>query len=612
MRWGTQFFWQSSTSSKRRRDIWGGTVAVISTRAWEHMSLPSSLDNVFVSFGSSMDWIDFALFVGNHLAYLLCALHRFLFVLAMADSKMKVGFAIFNGTVKVVGISAGSILNFSSNNPSHSSFTDLTNNTGKLEEVLEGMTVNELCSVFTKLGFAGIPRNPKKAPLIRTFLGNIDELKANALRLSTAMALNETGAGGASSTGHDGGYASAFQGKAHTLSGEDDETASKESNEKDDDTVKDFVLIVKSSDLDQHLFFKINRHDTVLNIKDKITRPSLDGFFDKEEDFMASAVLLEMFDKENTKELDNFTTFAEIFPGQVHGGEVLLKFQKEFDQNSEMAKTLVSGSYFRKVMRTIDKDINNSIIQEVHPSMRKGTMEIRVCETVKVFYQFGEVDTVADVCKAMAKHIDDGLDFDDSGCFRMKHHETASFMRLYQPLWAEFGPCPIAEIVISLRGGGKRMTVTKKQGKIKELKSMVVAHASETAGMEKTDLMKSVDGIIEAFGNQVEVDAVSALKGYIGSNSLLNLEKMLTVLEESKTGGAEGKIRSITTFFFGDQMKKLADEHDTHEKIIGKGKMVLEYGFMKSELGLSKFKTLVNEAVIFKRGHQSASVAMET
>eukprot|EP00438_Fugacium_kawagutii_P036475 Skav209702 [mRNA] locus=scaffold36:157016:157483:- [translate_table: standard] len=155
------------------------------------------------------------------------------------------------------------------------------------------------------------------------------------------------------------------------------------------------------------------------------------------------------------------------------------------------------------------------------------------------------------------------------------------------------------------------MTVAKKQGKIRDLKSRVVANAAETANVEKTDLMKTVDAIIEAFGNQVEGDAVSALKGHLQSNTLPNLEKMMTDLEESRAGGAEGKVRSIATCFYGDMMKKLADEHEACEKIISKGKMVLEYGFMKSELGLTKFKTLINEAVIFKRG-QSASSAMET
>lgn len=458
-----------------------------------------------------MDWIDIVLivalfvlpfsafsclFFGTDFVVLLAlVLHIFFAVkflcliifgspIAMADSKMMVCFAASGSDVKVLGVRAGSIFKFSATISDQSDVVDLTDNMDKLREVLNGMTVKELVAVFDKLMFGGLPSKPQKGPLINTFVGNIERLKANALRLAGALADNETSAGGASSAGGDGGYVSAFQGQGHKLSGDDVETDPKESSgedalvipltEKDDDTEKDFLLIVKSPDLDQHLFLKINRRDTVLNVKDMIMRPSLDGLFDKEEDFMVSAVMMEIFDKEKMKEFDNFTTFAEIFPNHVHGGEVLLFLQKDFDKNSELAKALVSGSYFRKVMRSMGEDINGINIQTVHPSMRKGTMEVRVCENVKVFYQFGVLDTVADVCEALAKRIDDGLDFGEGGCFRLKHHGSASFMFLYQPLWAEFGDCPIAEVVVSLRGGGKRAKAdTTQEQNVKDMRNSI-------------------------------------------------------------------------------------------------------------------------------------------
>ena len=116
-----------------------------------------------------------------------------------------------------------------------------------------------------------------------------------------------------------------------------------------------------------------------------------------------------------------------------------------------MTKNDVMKHDVRKDGDDFDKRTTNTIPS----SEKKGTMEIKPCDKV-FFYLFDQQSKVDDVWKALAKYFSLELGFGTSGNYRLKYLNNPSFLFAYQPIWAELGENPVVEVVVSLKGGGKR------------------------------------------------------------------------------------------------------------------------------------------------------------
>eukprot|EP00435_Cladocopium_sp_Y103_P002831 s3887_g1.t1 len=166
-------------------------------------------------------------------------------------------------------------------------------------------------------------------------------------------------------------------------------------------------------------------------------------------------------------------------------------------------------------------------------------------------------------------------------------------------------------LMLLLKGGGKRMPSIKKTKKVKDLKLKLDEQKTSASGVVSTE-MTTAKGIIELFVANAENNPIEAMKGFLSGNTMGNLNSIVEKLDETSTGTADGKIRGIAHFFFGDVFTKMDNEKTEREKVLLWAKSSLEWAFnaageTETGLNLTKFRDLIEKAKIFKQGQLSST-----
>eukprot|EP00438_Fugacium_kawagutii_P033768 Skav207138 [mRNA] locus=scaffold6096:45629:46546:+ [translate_table: standard] len=166
-------------------------------------------------------------------------------------------------------------------------------------------------------------------------------------------------------------------------------------------------------------------------------------------------------------------------------------------------------------------------------------------------------------------------------------------------------------LMLTLKGGGKKMPSVQKAKKVKDLK--IKMDEQKVLTSKASSEMTKASGIIDFFVGNAEKNPMEAMKGFLGGNTLQNLEAIEEKLDTLNTGGADVKIRAVASFFFGDVFVKMEAEKDEREKMLLLAKSSLEWawnvaGENDTSLNLVKFRDMIEKAKIFKQG-QMASTA---
>ena len=172
---------------------------------------------------------------------------------------------------------------------------------------------------------------------------------------------------------------------------------------------------------------------------------------------------------------------------------------------------------------------------------------------------------------------------------------------------------PVIEmtLMLTLKGGGKKMPSVQKAKKVKDLKIKMDEQKALTS--KASSDMSKASGIIDLFVSNAEKNPIEAMKGFLGGNTIANLEAIEEKLGTLNAGGAGVKIRSIASCFFGDVFVKMETEKDEREKMLLLAKSSLEWvcnmaGENDTSLNLMKFRDMIEKAKIFKQG-QMASIS---
>lgn len=170
---------------------------------------------------------------------------------------------------------------------------------------------------------------------------------------------------------------------------------------------------------------------------------------------------------------------------------------------------------------------------------------------------------------------------------------------------------PVIEmtLMLTLKGGGKKMPSVQKAKKVKDLKIKMDEQKALTS--KSSSDMSKASGIIDLFVSNTEKNPIDAMKGFLGGNTIANLEAIEEKLGTLNAGGADVKIRSIASCFFGDVFVKMEAEKDEREKMLLLAKSSLEWawnmaGENDTSLNLMKFRDMIEKAKIFKQGQMTS------
>ena len=178
----------------------------------------------------------------------------------------------------------------------------------------------------------------------------------------------------------------------------------------------------------------------------------------------------------------------------------------------------------------------------------------------------------------MCLSISDQLDFSADGNFRLKYRSSASFLMSYQPIWAELGEKPVAEVVISLKGGGKA-NVKRVEQKKKDAKRFKDELVQKNASLNLPSVasipqVKVLEAKIAHFLNLLETKCAKDAFEWLFKQSDLN--QLSSAVAELKgddnathsSNNPEVKIKKASQHLFGKELGDIIVARDTLSGII--------------------------------------------
>ena len=218
-------------------------------------------------------------------------------------------------------------------------------------------------------------------------------------------------------------------------------------------------LFCKGDILPHHHLVQCKRNSQIFEVKQSFIKVMMamsdkdDKNFniDDDQDLMALASTMEMWDEDEKQKLDDFSTIGEHFNHNAYGGVLKVKHQSNPENLPEMMLMFLNTGCYRLAEKdgTIyDGKVIN--LTDVPDEKKKGRLTIR-SNGITLYYDYTEHDKVQDVYEA----LDESAIYcnGDNGVFRLKFLSSPSTLLAYQPIFAEFGTNPSFELVATLKGG---------------------------------------------------------------------------------------------------------------------------------------------------------------
>ena len=335
---------------------------------------------------------------------------------------------------------------------------DMRNRPDAMKQALLALTVPQLKEFADDYRLSGISMRGKtsKQDIVRQILARWDEVMAKVEAMVPDFRENARAMTGRAEASTAGADMRPFSGVPHRLDGGYTASDAEETKEK----APVMRLVVRHPDNNQGLVLPVFEGDTPTTIIEqlvpRILNASTAGTTDP--DTTRVAMMLKFVKVRDDTVLDSTTPIQAYFDREW--GEVRL-LNRDGVHDLISAQFCASGHLWMKTTGQDDSHakMEDGVVLKAKNESTKGCLTVKVGDSIRLYFNYEPSDRIKDVLESMQAKFGLHTTAEGVGHFKLKYLATGSFFEDWEPVHAtvaEDEDGGRAELVVSLRGGGKR------------------------------------------------------------------------------------------------------------------------------------------------------------
>ena len=498
---------------------------------------------------------------------------------------------------------------------------DIRDHSDEIAEQLSKMTLSEIKEFMNDYG-VGVSGRPTKARLIQVLIANWTTVmeKVDAVIPDYEARINQTlvarNKGKGKGKGENEAVSPFFGGQGYKLG---EGTADAEET-KEKAPVMRLVVRPQDGSKEGAMVVPVYDGDTPTTIIEALV-PLVFGRVGEHSDPDTTRVAMMMkFVKVRDNTVLHATTPIQDYFDQAWGEVRLLKRDGVHDLIS--AQFCASGHLWMKTTGQDDSHakMEDGVVLKAKSESTKGCLTVKVGDNIRLYFNYEPSDRIKDVLESMEAKF--GLKVAQAdGAFKLKYLATGSFFEDWEPVHAtvaEDEDGGRAELVVSLRGGGKTVKKTNlKKSLVAEMKenlqeqartadvSMVdtVGETVATAKHDLTTLFASADADPRAVLNKLIGNASTEVLG--------NSKDTSPLLEMLGKGRREYRLNEVGNAVMKANFARL---YDLYAEVGGLTEtceltwdVIVNQAFMKDDgsFDWAGFRRLIEDAIVIKASRQN-------
>ncbi|CAE7256034.1 tri1 [Symbiodinium sp. CCMP2592] len=497
---------------------------------------------------------------------------------------------------------------------------DMRNNPDGMEQALLALTVPQLRDFVDDYHLSGISMRGKtsKQDIVRQILARWDEVMAKVEAMVPDFRENVRAMTNQAQASTAGADVRPFSGVPHRLDG--GYNASDAEETKEETPVMRLVVRPEEGSSEGAIVVLVFEGDTSTTIIEQmvpvILKRSTTQTNDTAPDCTTLAMMLKFVKVRDNTMLDSTTPIQTYFDSEW--GEVrLVKRTTTEDHDLISEQFWTSGHLWAKTSGKDDSHakMEDGVVLKAKSESTKGCLTVKVGDSIRLYFNYEPADRIKDVLESMETKF--GLKVSRAeGAFKLKYLATGSFFEDWEPVHAtvaEDEDGGRAELVVSLRGGGKTVKKTNlKKSLVAEMKENLQEQA-RTADVSMIDTVGETVATakhdLTALFASADADPRAVLSKLIGNASvevLGNSKGTSPLLEMLGKGRRDTRLNDVGNAVMKANFARL---YDLHAEVDGLTEtceltwdVIVNQAFMKDDgsFDFSGLRRLIEDAIVIK------------